>query len=822
MGRFRTFGNKTDEVTELEKKNRAIALNAAIEGIVLLENDGVLPLKEGSLALFGSGVRHTVKGGTGSGDVYERYSVSVEQGFEEHGVTITSKAYLDRFDAQYEKEKQEWVDDIERRIKKYHIWEVQKMFDEVINPAHLKFPIGDLIKEDDLTDDPVAVYVIARQAGEAADRKLEKGDFLLDDVEVDNIAKLRKHYEKVVVVINSGSIVDLSPLDEIGVNAVLFLAQAGEEGGNALAKILLGEVSPSGKLPDTWPKRYEDVPFAMEYGILGDVKNQNYKEGLFVGYRYFDSFGVPVRYPFGFGLSYTEFSFRMGEVRNKGPHIDFEVEVSNEGEKRSGKEVVQAYLSRPQDDYPSERSVLVAFAKSKTLSPKEKERLALSFDIRDFAIYDEKRASYVLPKGRYLVSIGDSIAHKEGGFFIEVKEEIVTEICFSISCPNDFEELLLSLPNPSIPEGLKGIQIGKKDIETVVHEYKNSAISTKNPRTAEFLEKMGDLDLINLTVGGGYSGLGYNVTPTVAGRTSITLKKKGIPNINLSDGPAGLRLYPKNGYTKLGIPRYIDSLPENWRWGFLKKFEPFLVTRSRKGIRIFQYLTAFPCALLQAASFNTDLVKEIGKAIAEEMILTGVSVWLAPGMNIHRNPLCGRNFEYYSEDPLLSAKMASSVTLGVQSYPGLSVTIKHFACNNQEDKREYMSTNVKERTLREIYLKGFRLAIQESSPKCLMSSYNSVNYVYMPNNEELCHKVLRNEWGFEGLVMTDWTSTGEGKGKHELCHLSGNDLIEPGNKGVYQYMVDKYKEGKLDMGKIKVSASRVLDLIFDSRVWRID
>ena len=215
-------------------------------------------------------------------------------------------------------------------------------------------------------------------------------------------------------------------------------------------------------------------------------------------------------------------------------------------------------------------------------------------------------------------------------------------------------------------------------------------------------------------------------------------------------------------------------------------------------------------------------MKEIGKAIAEEMILTGVSVWLAPGMNIHRNPLCGRNFEYYSEDPLLSAKMASSVTLGVQSYPGLSVTIKHFACNNQEDKREYMSSNVKERALREIYLKGFRLAIQESSPKCLMSSYNSVNYVYMPNNEELCHKVLRNEWGFEGLVMTDWTSTGEGKGKHELCHLSGNDLIEPGNKGVYQYMVDKYKEGKLDMEKIKVSASRVLDLIFDSRVWRID
>ena len=209
----------------------------------------------------------------------------------------------------------------------------------------------------------------------------------------------------------------------------------------------------------------------------------------------------------------------------------------------------------------------------------------------------------------------------------------------------------------------------------------------------------------------------YNVTPSVAGRTSIGLLKRGIPNINLSDGPAGLRLSPKNAYTKCGSPRYIDHVPDDWQWGWIKKFEKFFLAKSNKGYKVYQYMTAFPCATLQAQTWNIELVEKIGKAIGVEMLETGVTVWLAPGMNIHRNPLCGRNFEYYSEDPLVSGMFASAVTKGVQSHKGLGVTIKHFCCNNQEDKRESMSSNVGERALREIYLKGFEIAVKTSAPK---------------------------------------------------------------------------------------------------------
>lgn len=820
MAKFRLFGNPTADITNRELLHREIARQVAAEGMVLLKNDGALPLKEKRIAAYGAGVRMTIKGGTGSGDVQERYSVNVESGLKNAGFEILSTRWLDRFDKQFAQEKEEWRLGIEERIKKYKIWEVQKMFDEVIHVTPLKFPIGDKIQEEDLCECGTAIYVVARQAGESADRRREAGDFLLSDVELYNIKLLSERYKNFVLVINCGSQIDLTALDGVNIGAIIFMAQGGEEGGNALADILCGRVTPSGKLTDSWAYKYEDYPASDEYGILGNVLEQQYKEGIYVGYRYFDTFGVDVRYPFGFGLSYTKFEIATKSIDAEKSVVKLKVAVKNAGTEYSGKEVVQVYLAKPQGTIKCERHMLCAFAKTKGLRPNESEELTLTFDLTDFAVYDERDAKYVLQSGKYGVFIGNSIKDITPVAVLNLDAEVVTEICKSVCKKRgEFNEITADIKDETYSADLPVIEIKAAAIATKKNEYGNLSPIITTPQTEKYLKTLSDKDLIELTVGGGYMGRSYNVTPSVAGRTSIGLLKRGIPNINLSDGPAGLRLSPKNAYTKGGSPRYIDHVPDDWQWGWIKKFEKFFLAKSNKGYKVYQYMTAFPCATLQAQTWNIELVEKIGKAIGVEMLETGVTVWLAPGMNIHRNPLCGRNFEYYSEDPLVSGMFASAVTKGVQSHKGLGVTIKHFCCNNQEDKRESMSSNVGERALREIYLKGFEIAVKTSAPKSIMTSYNKLNGVYTPNNYELCVSVLRNEWGYKGLVMTDWTATGDNKGKHELCHKCGNDLIEPGGKAVRKYLFKAYKNKQLDMNLVRVAAANVLNLIFESSVY---
>ncbi len=819
MANFRLFGNATPEVTERELLHRALAREAALEGMVLLKNDGVLPLEEKRIAAYGAGVRMTIKGGTGSGDVLERYSVNVESGLVNAGFEIASTRWLDRFDAQFAHEKEEWRLGIEKRIKKYKVWQVQRMFDEVIHVTPLKFPIGDRIQEEDLCDCKTALYVLARQAGESADRRKEPGDFLLSEVELFNIRLLSERYENLILVINSGSQVDLSALEGVKIGAILFMAQGGEEGGNALGELLRGKVAPSGKLTDTWAYRYEDYPSANEFGIRGNVLEQDYKEGIYVGYRYFDTLGIPVRYPFGYGLSYTEFALSFHAIEARKSLVTLKVSVSNVGMKFAGKEVAQVYLAKPQGTFRCEKRALCAFAKTKELAPGETEELSLSFDLADFAVYDEKAARYVLPSGTYGVYLGNSIQDARPVAVLRLDHDAVTEVCKNVSPKRgSFEELSPETKEEAYPPELPALEISASDIKTKINEYGALSPILATKETERFLNTLSDKDLIDLTVGGGYMGRSYNLTPSVAGRTTINLLKRGIPNVNLSDGPAGLRLSPKNAFTKGGSPRYVDHVPEDWQWGWIKKFEPLFLAKPNKGLRVYQFMTAFPCATLQAQTWNVRLVERIGEAIGTEMIETGVTLWLAPGMNIHRNPLCGRNFEYYSEDPLVSGLFAAAVTKGVQSHRGIGVTIKHFCCNNQEDKREFMSANLGERALREIYLKGFEIAVKESAPKAIMTSYNKVNGVYSPNNADLCVSVLRNEWGFRGLVMTDWTATGDGKGKHELCHRSGNDLIEPGGKAVRKQLLKAHKEKRLDMALVKVAAANVLNLIFESNV----
>lgn len=820
MAKFRLYGNPTADITNRELLHREIARQVAAEGMVLLKNDGALPLKEKRIAAYGAGVRMTIKGGTGSGDVQERYSVNVESGLKNAGFEILSTRWLDRFDKQFAQEKEEWRLGIEERIKKYKIWEVQKMFDEVIHVTPLKFPIGDKIQEEDLCECGTAIYVVARQAGESADRRREAGDFLLSDVELYNIKLLSERYKNFVLVINCGSQIDLTALDGVNIGAIIFMAQGGEKAETLLPIFFAAGLRTSGKLTDSWAYKYEDYPASDEYGILGNVLEQQYKEGIYVGYRYFDTFGVDVRYPFGFGLSYTKFEIATKSIDAEKSVVTLKVAVKNAGTEYSGKEVVQVYLAKPQGTIKCERHTLCAFAKTKELRPNESEELTLTFDLTDFAVYDERDAKYILQSGKYGVFIGNSIQDITPVAVLNLDAEVVTEICKNVCKKRgEFNEITADIKDETYSADLPVIEIKAAAIATKKNEYGNLSPIITTPQTEKYLKTLSDKDLIELTVGGGYMGRSYNVTPSVAGRTSISLLKRGIPNINLSDGPAGLRLSPKNAYTKGGSPRYIDHVPDDWQWGWIKKFEKFFLAKSNKGYKVYQYMTAFPCATLQAQTWNIELVEKIGKAIGVEMLETGVTVWLAPGMNIHRNPLCGRNFEYYSEDPLVSGMFASAVTKGVQSHKGLGVTIKHFCCNNQEDKRESMSSNVGERALREIYLKGFEIAVKTSAPKSIMTSYNKLNGVYTPNNYELCVSVLRNEWGYKGLVMTDWTATGDNKGKHELCHKCGNDLIEPGGKAVRKCLFKAYKNKQLDMNLVRVAAANVLNLIFESNVY---
>jgi beta-glucosidase len=299
-----------------------------------------------------------------------------------------------------------------------------------------------------------------------------------------------------------------------------------------------------------------------------------------------------------------------------------------------------------------------------------------------------------------------------------------------------------------------------------------------------------------------------------AGRTCTKLLKKGIPNIILADGPAGLNVNQINAIGYEGFPRYPDGLPEDWQWGYLKKLEPILKTKLGTKKTVYRYMTAWPSETVQAQTWSTDLIERLGEAVGNEMLEIGVSVWLAPGLNIHRNPLCGRNFEYYSEDPLISGKMAAAITRGVQSVGGVGVAQKHFCCNNQEDNRTGVSANISQRALREIYLRAFEIAVKEGKPWTVMSSYNRVNGKHVCNTYDLCTKVLRKEWGFSGLVMSDWNAT-------EQCSYAeainaGNDLIMPGGNNVVKKLLGDLKEGKLDKNALNNSAARVLELIYKS------
>ena len=811
-------GTQPDEsISEREAAHRDLAREAAREGIVLLENDGTLPLKPGKIALYGSGAISTIKGGTGSGEVNERYSVNIADGLKNTGFTITSEKWLQEYESELklaiEAHDQKCIEAVKQSKSLHSLMDVTNF--------PFIYPLGRAISEEDVkgSDTDTAVYVIARQAGESGDKKLESGDFDLYPEEADRLRFLSLHYQKTILVINSGSSMDLTPLENIKLSAVIYFCQQGEEGGNALGDILSGKVSPSGKLTDTWARSYADIPYGNEYSYLnGDMDHEFYHEGIFVGYRYFDTFQVKPRYAFGHGLSYTTFDIHVKGVTAEKSVIRSLFSVRNTG-RCAGKEIVQLYLSCPSGRLDREYQMLTAFGKTSLLEPGGEETMELVFDLKDCAAYDAASASKILEKGSYLLRAGSASDKTVPAAELTLSRDVTVWQGENRCVPQIvFEELHAEKQERSVPSGSLHLVISP-DAFQPVHPVYAQPQPVKDPDVTAVLSKLTLKDLIELNVGYGFIGMfsGWKIlAPGTVGRTTDRLFHKGLVNVNLSDGPAGLRLMRRSAF-RWGLVRMADYL-----MGFMKYFPAWLkrlimADPSREKIG-YQFCTAFPVETSLAQTWNTDLCRRVGKAIAVEMNEYNVTYWLAPALNIHRNPLCGRNFEYYSEDPLLSGKIASAVVEGVQSLPGTYAVIKHFACNNQEDNRNFSDSILSERALREIYLKAFEICIRESKPKAVMSSYNKVNGVYAPNNYGLLTDILRNEWGFDGIVMTDWHSTNDGKAEDAKTFSSGNDLIMPGGSK-YRFSVWKaVLFRKCTRQDLELSASRIIRQILDSNV----
>lgn len=810
-----TKASFSPEPNERERENLLLAYEAACEGIVLLKNDGTLPLQNKKVALYGAGASMTVKGGTGSGEVNERHSVTVLEGMENRGFEIATGRWLESFDQMYAEASEQMK---EKRKRKFDLLHLKDMLEVTFESCNLV--VDKAVTQADVreSDTDTCVYVLSRQAGEGGDRKLEKGDYLISDTEREAITFCASQYTHFVLIINSGSSVDMSFVQEIpGINSIVYMCQLGTQGGNAVADILLGSVTPSGKLTDTWAKQYADIPFADQYSYLnGDLKQEYYREGIYVGYRYFDSFGVEPAYPFGFGLSYTDFRVMPLDISAEGADICIKLTVTNTGEKFSGKEVAQLYVSVPSGELHREYQSLVAFGKTDELAPGESREMELHFSMEQLAGYREADACYILEPGDYILRLGTSSRHTQIIGKVAVDRQLLVSRHKNI-CPvlQPIEELK-SQNRPEAAE-VPTICLKSDAIKTKVHSYEVPS-ACMDVRVKAFVESLSVKQMARMVVGANGEKAWFDL-PGSVGNTTSKFWKRGLVNVALCDGPAGLRLQKRSTLSRSGRIKPVDMAMSAYE-SFPDIVKKFMLGNPQKETVIYQYTTAFPVANALAQSWNTRLMYRIGKAVYREMKEYGCTYWLAPAINIHRNPLCGRNYEYFSEDPLLAGHMAAAMTKGVQQEPGFYVTVKHFACNNQEDNRTYMCSNLSERTLREIYLRAFEWTVRTGGAKSVMTSYNKINGVYTPNSHDLCTAVLRSEWGFDGVVMTDWDATGGTKADTALALKVGNDLIMPGGRHLQKEIVAAVKEGRISKEDLYRCCCNVVKSIFDSDIQR--
>ena len=785
-----------------EEAHAAIARRAAAAGIVLLRNTGILPLDPAArVALLGAGAGHTVKGGIGSGDVNNRANVSIHAGLKAAGIALTSEDWLADYENRFRAAREAWKEKVLADAK-----QVENPFDAYsANPFVL--PAGRPVTPRDTKGAVAALYVISRIAGEGKDRRLEKGDYYLSDAERSDLMALDRQGLPIVLLLNAGGPVELTGLlDEAShIEAILQISQLGQQGGEAVADVLLGKVTPEGKLTATWARHYEDYPDAGHFSYLdGDLEKAVYTEGIYVGYRWFDSFGVQPLFPFGYGLSYTSFSVTFEKLSVQPGAVQVSLTVQNNGICFAGRETAQVYLSCPQNGRARELRRLAGFAKTGLLAPGQSQTLAISIPQKQLASFDPQRQGWVVERGSYGVWVGSSSAHLQLGALLQVGQDTVIETTHPI-CPvqHPFEELGAS------PVLAAGSQPASVPSYPFTPQPEPVPAVPEPPLAAGPAEELVPLLYGNITQGASTLGSSGRRVPGSAGETSEALEKtRGIPSLIMADGPAGLRLRQSYQIDKASGQVYGAGVLSSLENGFLEMPPVHEDADTR-----YQYCTAFPVGTALAQTWDLDLLREVGRAVACEMREFGVDLWLAPGMNIQRNPLCGRNFEYYAEDPLLSGLLAAAITQGVQEQGGCGVTLKHFACNNQEDHRMGVDVRVSERALREIYLRGFEIAIKEADPAAIMTSYNKINGVYPANSPDLCTALLRQEWGFGGLVMTDWNTTVPADGSTPWrCAAAGNDVIMPGNPGDDADIRCALAAGCLTEEAVRRSAGRVIAL----------
>ena len=760
-------------------KHIALSKEAATDGMVLLKNESnALPLKKGEkITLFGKATIEYIKGGGGSGDVNCPYIRNIADGFkmkESEGKVSVYMPLVDFYKEYVEKESvnvltQEQINarwDIVNNME--FCTERDDMTYDTFAAMHVKeAEVPYSLIEDAGKNADTAIITLSRFSAEGVDRRPQGGDYYLSDLEKELIDNVTKNFDKVIIVINSGAQIDCEYFAENDkVQGILFGWQGGMEGGSAIADLLCGDVNPSGKLVDTIAKSYDCYPCKNDFWECFD--HVDYSDDIFVGYRYFET--IPdasenVRYPFGYGLSYTSFEI-SGKVccESDGKIIGIAT-VKNTGNV-AGKEVIQLYYSAPQGKLGKPSKELAAFKKTKLLIPGESETVVMSFDINDMASFDDlgkiQKSARVLEKGVYSFYIGTSVRDNEKlSFEYTVNEDTVTEQLSDWCKPFKLKKRLLA--DGSYEE----LPLGEEEYLYGINEPTNA----NAPEKVVAFDKVGEEISLDEFVAqftleelmefvGGHGPTGVCNTGCFGG-----LERLRVPAVPTADGPAGLRLD-----VETGIPT-----------------------------------TAWPCATLLACMWNPELAYEVGKGGGAEIRENNLGVWLSPALNIHRDPLCGRNFEYYSEDPLIAGKTASAVTRGVQSQK-VAVSIKHFACNNKEANRFASDSRVSERALREIYLRGFEIAVKEADPWTVMSSYNLINGQHTSESYELLTGILRDEWGYKGMVVTDWGVKNDPVKEVK----AGNDMKM--HCGYPEDLKAGYDNGDITRADLELCVKRILEM----------
>ena len=680
----------------------------AAEGAVLLENR-VLPFAENTVvSVFGRvQTAHFYTGYGSGGDVNTPYTVNQLEGLKGCEALQVNEALA----AAYETYHQE--NPIDQGV--WGFW-----------PRHYpEMPLTEELVAQAKESSQKAVIILGRSSGEDRENVLEPGSYYLTEEEKAMLRLVTAQFPDAVLLLNIGAVMDLSFLDDYSFGAVLLLWQGGMESGNAAADLLCGKVSPAGRLTDTVARRYEDYPSAGHFG--GKERNEYY-EDIYVGYRWFETFGQDkVRYPFGYGLSYTTFSMEWEQQED----LRWQVKVTNTGS-CSGKETAMLYVHKPCGPLGNPARELLAFAKTDLLSPGESQTLELAATFPQLASYDDAGLSgnkdcYVLLKGTYRFYVGGDVRSALPAGTWEQAETAVLQQLTEAAAPKApfpilaIQELNGAVVNVSRRAAAQTVDLKDRILQNIpkgVFQTGDKGFKLKDVKEGRvtmdaFLAQLSLDELEALSRGGYIMGhpLGPKGNAGIFGGTTESLRAKGIPPVVTTDGPSGIRLY--------------DSC------------------------------SLLPIGTLLACTFDRELLEQLFCQVGQEMKVKGSDVLLAPGMNIHRDPLCGRNFEYFSEDPLVSGKIAAAIVRGLQS-AGVSACPKHFACNNQEYNRWRNDSVVSQRALREIYLKGFEICVKESAPKNIMTSYNKINGVWGHYHYDLVATVLRGEWGYQGNVITDW------------------------------------------------------------------